>query len=49
MGVFLWGTDSAENQRVPQGEPVLGALPVMSAVPSVSINTGHNQTLFAVS
>lgn len=26
VGVFLWATDSLENQRVPQGEPTLGAV-----------------------
>lgn len=25
VGVFLWATDSLENQRVPQGEPTLAA------------------------
>lgn len=25
VGVFLWATDSLENQRVPQGEPTLDA------------------------
>lgn len=31
VGVFLWATDSLENQRVPQGEPTRGALTGLSA------------------
>lgn len=30
IGVFLWATDSVENQRVPQGEPTLAATSNMS-------------------
>jgi len=43
--VFLWGTDSAENRRVPQGEPVYDSPSIASAKPEAGIHTVLNVTL----
>ena len=37
IGVFLWATDSLENQRVPQGEPTL-ASPIGLSSPSLVLS-----------
>ena len=38
IGVFLWATDSLENQRVPQGEPTLAA-PIGLSGPSLALSS----------
>ena len=39
IGVFLWGTDSSENQRVPQGVPTSLVSSPNSSPPGSSSST----------
>ena len=39
VGVFLWATDSSQNQRVPQGQPTLLAPPLRA--PALKLNTSN--------
>ena len=44
VGVFLWATDSLENQRVPQGEPTF-ATPISLSGPFQNLSNGAEELL----